>query len=561
MDFSVATIWPHFATLFLLGALGWYSWRRGTVPGARPLSFACLFQALWVIGAAAELVAPGIPAKIAWFQFQAVWKASAVTAATCFSLEYVSPGRWLTRRRLILVSIVPLLVLLLALTNDLHHWYWIDFVYDGAVKPTRSVLNWITNAYGMGLVLVNMTAFAWLFVHSPPHRWPVVLMVAGQLVGRVLYALDLAGRYPATQPDPIILSLVTSTVTYAIALFAFRILDPLPAARTMVVRQMREGMVVFDANWKAVSYNPVAERMLDLQDRHARKLSWQELLPSAPDASACLASGADRVEVRLGDCAQARYYALGLNPLTDHRGLTIGYLLLLQDVTAQHQAQAQLVEQQRALAMFSEREQLARELHDSIGQVLGYVKMQAQAARDRLARDQVQAADGDLARLVAVVQDAHVDVREYIMGAQVSASTEPRFLPALRQYLARFSEHYDLRAELIAPPEGVDGCLEPTVEAQLLRIVQEALTNVRKHAQAREVRVGIELAAEHAEVIVIDDGDGFDPAQLTPGEGLRYGVGFMRERAHEVGGSVEIESAPGEGTRVVVCVPRRRERQ
>jgi signal transduction histidine kinase len=552
---SVATIWPHLATLVLLVALAWYSWRRGNVPGAQPLVVACLFQALWVLGAAAELLSVDVSAKIAWFKFQAVWKLPTVTATTCFALEYVYPGRWLTRRRLILLSLPPLLVTLLVLTNDLHGWYWPAFSYDGAVQPLRGAVNWITNAYGMGLVLVNTTAFVWLFIRSPQHRWPVALMVAGQVAGRVFYAVDLATGYAALQPDPMILSVVVTVVTYAVALFGFRLLDPLPAARTMVVRQMREGMVVFDADWRALSLNPAAERMLSVQGRHVRGVSWQDLLPSAPAMSGCLASGADPVEVSLGDGAKARHYTLGLTPLTDHRGLTVGYLLLLHDVTARRQAQAQLVEQQRALAMLSERERLARELHDSIGQVLGYAKMQAQAARARLAQDQVEAADGDLAQLVAVVQDAHVDVREYIMGAQVNSSNGHGFLPALRQYLVRFSQHYDLQTGLIAPPEGVEGTLEPTVEAQLLRIVQEALTNVRKHAQAREVQVNVELAAEHVQVVVEDDGVGFDPAGLAPGEELRYGVGFMRERAKEVRGSVEIESAPGKGTRVVVCVP------
>jgi signal transduction histidine kinase len=434
-------------------------------------------------------------------------------------------------------------------------------VYDGSVRPTRTVLNWITNAYGIGLVLVNATAFVWLFVRSPQHRWPVALMVLGQLGGRVLYALDLTARYAAFRFDPVILSVVMSTGSYAVALFAFRILVPLPAARTMVVRQMREGMVVFDASWKAVSLNPAAEHMLGLQARRARGVSWQELLPSAPDVSVCLAQGPDRVEIRLGECAEVHHYTLDLIPLADHRELTVGYLLLLHDVTAQKQAQAQLVEQQRALAMLSEREQLARELHDSIGQVLGYTKMQAQAARDRLARDEVEAADRALAQLVAVVQDAHVDVREYIMGTQVNHSSESGFLPALRQYLARFSQHYDLRAGLIAPPDGIDGSLQPTVEAQLLRIVQEALTNVRKHAQAREVQVRVQLTPDYVQVIVQDDGVGFEPARLSSGERLRYGVAFMRERAQEVGGSVEIESAQSQGTRVVICVPRRREQR
>jgi len=185
--------------------------------------------------------------------------------------------------------------------------------------------------------------------------------------------------------------------------------------------------------------------------------------------------------------------------------------------------------------------------------------MQAQAARDRLAQDQVVAADADLAQLVAVAQDAQADVREYILGARTPAAAELGFLPALQQYLERFSRHYGLQAELIAPPDWSDEVLEPTVQAQLLRIIQEALTNARKHANAKCVQVCVQPAPRHLQVTIQDDGVGFDPAQLASAEGQKYGLGLMRGRAQEVGGGVEIRSAPGAGTKVLVTVPRRKE--
>jgi signal transduction histidine kinase len=156
---------------------------------------------------------------------------------------------------------------------------------------------------------------------------------------------------------------------------------------------------------------------------------------------------------------------------------------------------------------------------------------------------------------VAVVQEVHDDIRDYILGARVTAYANPGFLPVLQQHLLRFSEHYGLRAELIAPPDWNDEILEPTVEAQLLRIIQEALTNARKHAQAQCVQVHIQLDENMTQVTIKDNGMGFDPAQLLGGEGQKYGLRFMRERAEEVGGSLEIHSILGEGTEIVVLIP------
>ena len=170
------------------------------------------------------------------------------------------------------------------------------------------------------------------------------------------------------------------------------------------------------------------------------------------------------------------------SPLKDWRGLEIGRLLLLHDVTKQKLAQAQILEQRARPGPLQERELVARELHDGLGQMLAYVRMQTQAAGDWLAKDQKAIADSNLAQLMAVAQDAHTDVREYILGARSATSIQSGFLPALQQYLQDFSELYSLRTELIVPQDRIDNIFEPTVEVQLLRIIQEG---ANQHAQAR----------------------------------------------------------------------------
>jgi signal transduction histidine kinase len=201
-----------------------------------------------------------------------------------------------------------------------------------------------------------------------------------------------------------------------------------------------------------------------------------------------------------------------------------------------------------------ERERVARELHDGLGQVLGFVKMQAQAAQTLLGRDP-ETAGAYLAQLAAVAQDAHADVREYILGAGTMEGGATGFLTPLRQYLERFSSIYGMEVELAVPPGLSDEAFGPAVQMQLLRIIQEALTNARKHARAQHVQVKLGLADGAVEAIVADDGQGFDPAQVA-GDGQRFGLRFMRERAAEVGGTVEVRSAPGRSTQVVVRVPR-----
>jgi signal transduction histidine kinase len=92
-------------------------------------------------------------------------------------------------------------------------------------------------------------------------------------------------------------------------------------------------------------------------------------------------------------------------------------------------------------------------------------------------------------------------------------------------------------------------------QVQMLWIIHEGLTNVRKHGRSAAVRVSLDICGANARAIVEDDGVGFVPDLLRGLEGRKFGLGFMRERAESVGGSLEIESAPDEGTRVTISMP------
>lgn len=566
-------IWPSILMVALMIALSFYSGRRRSVPGATALMITSLFAAAWAAGSLLEKASLDLVTKIAWFKVQAVIQLPIITGITCFILEYTWPGRWLTRRNLALSSLPIILFVGMILTNDRYHLAWRGFSVLGTLRPEQGPGSWLMGIYfWVVLEALNLIVLGWVFLRSPQHRWPVVLMLVGQFTGRSLFLIDRF--YISNSVLPLdLLGMSFEFLMYTIVLSGFRILDPIPLARQTVIQQLHTGMLVLDPQDRVVSLNPAAQAILGRSEKLAVNHSIQELLPacagwledlegartsrgeiSLPEMHPLKrTSGTSRDGVGAG--VNIRNYQVETSPLNDWRGLEVGRLLLLHDVTEQKRAQAQLLEQQQALATLRERERLARELHDGIGQVLGYVKLQAQAARDRLAVDQKAEVDRQLAQLIAVAQDAHADVREYILGAKTAASTQGGFLAPLRQYLERFSQQNALPAELRAPPDWRDDLLEPSVAAQLLRVIQEALTNARKHARAHCTQVTLQCVGDRARVTVEDDGVGFDPALLSSAEGQRYGLGFMRERAEEVGGSVWVESAPGQGTRVVVEVP------
>ena len=203
-------------------------------------------------------------------------------------------------------------------------------------------------------------------------------------------------------------------------------------------------------------------------------------------------------------------------------------------------------------AVLEERERIARELHDGLAQVLGYMNTQTQAVGKLLESGRVDEAREELRVMGTVSRDVYGDVREAIVGLR---SVPQGLVPAIREYLARLPRSPGCAIELVVLGDAGDVALPPSTEIQLVRIVQEALSNVRKHAGAGRVHVLVDARDGEVGVEVVDDGAGFDPHRSDPTGWPRFGIQTMRERAQALGGSCAVVSSPGAGTRVVVRVP------
>ncbi len=472
----------------------------------------------------------------------------------CFALEYANLGRWLTRRTLTLLAIPILIQLLLVLTNDAHHWIWASFPLAEYIQPVYGIGSLALIGYGYLLVLLNIITLLWLFVRSPLHRWPVALMLLCRLATATAFLLGVVNRNPFAPMDPTVLTVAFTSGLWAFALFYFRMFDPIPIARKTVIEQMQEGMLVLDTTQKIVDLNPAAEKLLGLPASRVRGRNVAEVLPAYAEMSTRSGGGeTGRFEISLGIGAAVHSYTLHPSPLKDRNGQTLGYLFLFRDVTEEKRAQAKLLEQGRAIAALEERQRLARDLHDGLGQVLGYAGFQAEAARKLMNDGQAAAAAEQLARLSAITRDAQADVREFILNLRLGPSPQQPFFPALRQYLENFSMQYAIQTGLTIGDGLDERDFELDARLHIFRIIQEALSNARKHSGARSVQVAFECEDHRARVTVQDDGRGFDAGQSTVRRGV--GLDFMRERVELLGGCLRIQSEPGAGTRVIVEVP------
>ncbi|MCB9159948.1 MAG: response regulator [Caldilineaceae bacterium] len=228
----------------------------------------------------------------------------------------------------------------------------------------------------------------------------------------------------------------------------------------------------------------------------------------------------------------------------------------VRDLTERRQMEAD----QRRLAVLEERERIGRDLHDDLGQIMSYVSLQSQTARSYLDGAQVDRARAVLDQLTLVARDAHDDVRRYILDVRTATPRRLDFAEELTAYVQRLRAQYGLAVHIDWPEGDLAGRLAPDVQTQLLRIIQEALTNVRQHAGVDTARVIFTLHADVVQAIIADEGRGFDLRAGAGDDGEtdpshHFGMAIMRERAEALDGTLEIRAAAGRGTRVVVQLP------
>jgi signal transduction histidine kinase len=211
---------------------------------------------------------------------------------------------------------------------------------------------------------------------------------------------------------------------------------------------------------------------------------------------------------------------------------------------------AELAAAERQAGTLAERQRLARDLHDTLTQGFASVVLLLEAAQESLALG--RPVDRHIQQALRSARDNLAESRRVLWALRPRPLAEQPLPQALGELTGRLAEETGLRAETL-----VTGTVRPLpaqVEEALLRVGQEALANVRKHAAASRVTVTLSYLDDAVTLDVADDGVGFEQATAaTAGGGL--GLGAMRERVEGLGGHLVIESAPGEGTTIAVEVP------
>lgn len=228
-----------------------------------------------------------------------------------------------------------------------------------------------------------------------------------------------------------------------------------------------------------------------------------------------------------------------------------GSQILLSELRDTNRQLQELAAQADDIATIRERNRLARELHDSVTQSIFSMTLITSSALVLQERDPSQVTE-KLQQLQGLAHDALGEMRNLINQLRPLSIAEQGLEAVLKEHLNELKSRNNLDVSLTVPPARLP--IEQRQQQELFRIIQEALNNICKHALVNQATVAFEVDSGFVTVTIQDHGVGFDPARKDK-DPTHFGLSSMRERAQELGGTLDVSASPGEGTRITIRIP------
>jgi PAS domain S-box-containing protein len=355
-----------FASALVSGMVAVYAWRRRPAPGSIPLTLLGLGAAVWSLGYAAATGFEDLQIRLLLAKAQYLGIAIVPLGVFLLVLQHVGREKWMARRSIALLAIVPVLTVLLAWTNERHGLIWADFEvlsYGSAyiLHLEYGAFFWFYTVYAYVQVAIALALLVYVVARSSHlQRLQSLTILVGTLLPLLGNFLYLAGLNPFPYLDLTPFGYSLSGLVIMWGLFRYRLLDVVPVAHDTVVKSMVDGMLVLDAQGRVVDLNPAMQDILDLPYIQAVGRSALTLLDSCPDLARCLQDEADVSSVvTLERDGGVYHYDLRISPLVDRRDRLSGRLIVLRDVTARLRAE-------EALQVYADRLEVMRKIDQSI---------------------------------------------------------------------------------------------------------------------------------------------------------------------------------------------------
>jgi PAS domain S-box-containing protein len=359
------------ATLSVALVLAARAWRYHTRPIAT--TFLVLMSALawWSLTVVFEHASLDLSAKIFWVKMSYFGIVTLPTAWLVFTLQYANRERWLTRRNLAILAVLPVITLVMVWTNDVYHLMWKDIWLDTSLSPpvdavTHNIWFWVQAIYSYLLILLGTLTLLSVFLHSSGiYRKQVGTMLLATMVPWVANFLYIAGIGPFSVVDPTPLAFAITGAAFLWGLARLQLLDIMPIAHDAIFKNISDGVVVLDTQNRVIELNPAAQRIVDRKRSDIIGRPYNMVLPGQAGLLPLKPEMAETQGViSLGEGQTLRYYGTSISKITTKQHFS-GHLVLLHDDTERVKAEVEYRERVRLETELIERKKAEETLKAS----------------------------------------------------------------------------------------------------------------------------------------------------------------------------------------------------
>ena len=516
----------------------------------------------WSIPNALEMAATNLNVKLFWADMQYFAYCLSPVSLLVLCLEFTGYKRGVNKKSLIRLLIIPAITIVLVWTNS---WHGL-IRYDVHIDYTAGY-PFIAKKYGIWFYVhaiysycLNVCAI-WALIKAiitkkSFYRKQTIQLLIGTcliVVPNIIYVLGISPLKNDITP----FFFGPAGVIMLWSIFHSGMFELVPIARTAVIEAMEAGVIVTDIQDRVLDMNPAFKKTAKISLSQYYLMPIDKVCKNVPEVAEIMMDRTiSHTDFTISDNEEQRVYEIVLTQLNDKNGYNIGMLGLIYDITDKKLAQKEFIEHQWIMAVTDERERMSRDLHDNLGQVLGFINFQTQAIKQELFNEGIELVSDKLEQLIKAVQQAHSEMREYISSNRSSVSVERDFITSITKDIECFQQQTGLPVRFDIPEETIENEFNSAIMANVQNIIREAMNNIRKHAHAAEVRIAIKMKADFMVVSIADNGKGFEEIKNDYTIKNRFGLDIMRERAALIGGSISIESIPNKGSRIMIYVPR-----
>jgi PAS domain S-box-containing protein len=544
-------------------------WRRRQAPGARAIIALTAATMVWTLGFYLEANSATLQQQLFFNNIGYLGSMSVPVAWFVFSLHYTGSNWRLTRRKILLLCIVPLVTVVLIWTNGWHHIMWFN-EHLGSSGPftvtikTYGPFFWISLAYNYFLIIAGAIILVRrLFVGTTLYTMQAVSLIIAisiPLIWNIIYVFNLV-PLPRKDLTPVMFTISSTAITFG--LMRFHLLLAVPFARKFLIQQLNDGILVFDMYHRLLEANPAALKILGVDSNIIGKRLDASLLSPFQGRLPPIISGS--LELPLTVAGEGCFYELETAPMRDSQGQQVGWLAILHDITEKKKIREQLVAQDRLASIGKLTSGVAHELNNPLATIVGFSELLLKRNLQSEVQTDLNIIFREAERAARIVDNLLTFARQ---------KSEDKMLCDINGIIRKTLElrTYEQGENNIRTLTRFNPELPPISgnDIQLQQVFLNLITNaeffmIRAHGKG-SLTIITERIADLVRISVIDDGPGISRENMkylfTPffttkeiGKGTGLGLSICHGIITEHGGRIWAESIAGKGATFILELP------